>query len=163
METPPRAWGRHGKRIAVLSADGNTPTGVGKTSFSNSFTKVTWKHPHGRGEDFTKLSRDNGERETPPRAWGRLHGTANASCLVRNTPTGVGKTNTGIFRAIVLEKHPHGRGEDNEYMSEFMAKPETPPRAWGRLCARVSRFANIGNTPTGVGKTASVVWYDGSD
>ena len=31
--------------------DGNTPTGVGKTMYKQVFSMVSWKHPHGRGED----------------------------------------------------------------------------------------------------------------
>ena len=32
METPPRAWGRHGAFKRFWNDGGNTPTGVGKTS-----------------------------------------------------------------------------------------------------------------------------------
>ena len=30
----------------------------------------------------------------------------------RNTPTCVGKTETGVKRIVTTEKHPHVRGED---------------------------------------------------
>ena len=51
-ETPPRAWGRHLHNISVSARAGNTPTGVGKTTKRQAFPLVSWKHPHGRGEDI---------------------------------------------------------------------------------------------------------------
>ena len=55
----------------------------------------------------------------------------------------------------VFWKHPHVRGEDKtKDKTEAMAR-ETPPRAWGRLCAFQSRTRRAGNTPTCVGKTRS--------
>ena len=72
-------------------------------------------------------------RETPPRAWGRLGSTLTGSGLARNTPTGVGKTPDSWGIADLLEKHPHGRGEDFGKFSCSTLHKETPPRAWGRL------------------------------
>ena len=31
---------------------------------------------------------------------------------IRNTPTGVGKTASRLSQERVIQKHPHGRGED---------------------------------------------------
>ena len=50
----------------------------------------------------------------------------------RNTPTGVGKTQTANNGAGGTKKHPHGRGEDQKLLSSFICISETPPRAWGR-------------------------------
>ena len=49
-----------------------------------------------------------------------------------NTPTGVGKTPGDQIAAFLSQKHPHGRGEDNDKALELSEKQETPPRAWGR-------------------------------
>lgn len=51
-----------------------------------------WRPPYVRGEDNAKTGQARPERETPPRAWGRLYVP---SCLCAS-----------------MEKHPHVRGED---------------------------------------------------
>ena len=50
-ETPPRAWGRPARLELRSRLDGNTPTGVGKTSVARLILTSKEKHPHGRGED----------------------------------------------------------------------------------------------------------------
>ena len=92
--------------------------------------------------------------ETPPRAWGRLVLRLFCHLAVGNTPTGVGKTIEIGCEPECIEKHPHGRGEDDKMALGMVADQETPPRAWGRP-GRYVRVAHGGrNTPTGVGKTA---------
>ena len=54
-ETPPRAWGRLREKDIMSKGFRNTPTGVGKTKITTRPTDILWKHPHGRGEDFTIL------------------------------------------------------------------------------------------------------------
>ncbi len=54
METPPRAWGRLLGCLHHTRVHRNTPTGVGKTPPWPSRLAPTGKHPHGRGEDFSK-------------------------------------------------------------------------------------------------------------
>ena len=51
------------------------------------------------------------------------------------------------------QKHPHERGEDWRRWRELKPYPETPPRAWGRLCQVSPGSQYFGNTPTSVGKT----------
>ena len=74
----------------------------------------------------------------------------------RNTPTGVGKTDSSDFMLTIKEKHPHGRGEDEPAPLRMVPVPETPPRAWGRPKNRWLSGRARRNTPTGVGKTARV-------
>ena len=91
-ETPPRAWG---KPLSFANSPirlGNTPTGVGKTPFDTSFYTNTGKHPHGRGENGKPHPGVRFVSETPPRAWGKRNVIGEISGLIRNTPTGVGKT-----------------------------------------------------------------------
>ena len=132
-ETPPRAWGR--RSISGCGCDHlrNTPTGVGKTAYLYTKSRILWKHPHGRGEDPCESGIYSMSSETPPRAWGRRLAFDDSCSDLGNTPTGVGKT---IWRHRVLfwfRKHPHGRGEDH-------------------ITGGQSNIIN-GNTPTGVGKT----------
>ena len=153
METPPRAWGRQAQVNQAAGLDGNTPTGVGKTVSTDTYILDAWKHPHGRGEDRLAHSLCRVYGETPPRAWGRLFaGSCNTESL-RNTPTGVGKTEPLEKSVSVMQKHPHGRGEDTAGQHRARTCQETPPRAWGRPDNMPIADRRGGNTPTGVGKT----------
>ncbi len=65
----------------------------------------------------------------------------------------MGKTDAIKRRRFFGEKHPHGRGENNDISTSLVRILETPPRAWGKLL-KYKYIAVIGrNTPTGVGKT----------
>ena len=155
IETPPRAWGRLGLPLPMLSAGGNTPTCVGKTAAAISPACSRRKHPHVRGEDASLSATMEATLETPPRAWGRLAAAVLANGYRGNTPTCVGKT-PALRRALRRKrKHPHVRGEDSSIRSRRAPFAETPPRAWGRQGS--VREASVGtrNTPTCVGKTRS--------
>ena len=72
---------------------------------------------------------------------------------IRNTPTGVGKTQRLRKVKQFNKKHPHGRGEDAGFFAVDGMLTETPPRAWGRRTISQCMKQAPGNTPTGVGKT----------
>ena len=91
----------------------NTPTGVGKSGLKIEVVKVGQKHPHGCGEETHFARTAMVEAETPPRAWGRDCVTDFALSELRNTPTGVGKSNVLHTFEHVFEKHLHGRGEES--------------------------------------------------
>ncbi len=114
-------------------SNGNTPTGVGKTPYTDNPAPFTWKHPHGRGEDWHQDPNEQGDQG--------------------NTPTGVGKTRAQGCRKFRRRKHPHGRGEDSPTSGSGSESPETPPRAWGRPPRAGCITRRSRNTPTGVGKT----------
>ena len=129
------------------------PTCVGKTRCRSTMTSSPWKHPHVRGEDFTRINARPAIQETPPRAWGRLVRSDDTQGNRRNTPTCVGKTCWRRLSLSCCRKHPHVRGEDLAYTSHKAQLWETPPRAWGRpLRPPVPRIP-VRNTPTCVGKT----------
>ena len=75
-ETPPRAWGRRKSTCTDMQMYGNTPTCVGKTKRFPMPPQRGRKHPHVRGEDWFKLTLQDEEAETPPRAWGRQAGAS---------------------------------------------------------------------------------------
>ena len=106
-----------------------------------------------RGEDLSALTNCLMEKETPPRAWGRLQEAHSDICAFGNTPTCVGKTDQYSLPCIVRWKHPHVRGEDLITPYWIMAVSETPPRAWGRRLAEHGATPTCRNTPTCVGKT----------
>jgi len=176
QETPPRAWGRLPNAPNHLTTFRNTPTGVGKTHTHIHHHTVIRKHPHGRGEDYAYLHPKTQDKETPPRAWGRLGLGSPGGLNDGNTPTGVGKTSETGNDNTSSRKHPHGRGEDRSECYMRMRKVETPPRAWGRPMRRRSSAGRAEtpprawgrpeiqnrdelrrrNTPTGVGKTNNI-------
>ncbi len=110
----------------------NTPTGVGKTFAVRAADTCCKKHPHGRGEDNESKALDKLSLETPPRAWGRRPLILAICKSVRNTPTGVGKTQQPRWGLARHRKHPHGRGDDGVCTASLTVVEETPPRAWGR-------------------------------
>ena len=133
---------------------GNTPTGVGKTRPPCNTSPKIRKHPHGRGEDLFLTTFVKRRGETPPRAWGRPLPRRTTMAGIGNTPTGVGKTTACRSWLAERRKHPHGRGEDLYARNPGDTSSETPPRAWGRRGAQRVPPRTMGNTPTGVGKTA---------
>ena len=135
----------------------NTPTGVGKTGQYVKGRRFREKHPHGRGEDTTVFLTQGRLSETPPRAWGRRDSTGPVADDKGNTPTGVGKTFLEYMNKRLNQKHPHGRGEDAILFLVLLQTEETPPRAWGRPAQFGQGIERAGNTPTGVGKTFSIM------
>ena len=93
------------------------------------------------------------QRETPPRAWGRLTLFLNVANVTRNTPTCMGKTHEYVVTGDISEKHPHVHGEDPVRGVRAGLLSETPPRAWGRPAKLYQDDAWRGNTPTCMGKT----------
>ncbi len=116
----------------MIAAMRNTPTCVGKTTRVSTTSNALQKHPHVRGEDQRRCNPDLQNRETPPRAWGRLINFFAVESKIRNTPTCVGKTTKADGYKMSYEKHPHVRGEDKLTPARNREERETPPRAWGR-------------------------------
>ena len=106
---------------------------MGKTNAKNQQAPELWKHPHVRGEDGKPICLSEKSPETPPRAWGRPEVTTEDISGVGNTPTCVGKTQQKDAEDVIVEKHPHVRGEDTWTGMLASTTGETPPRAWGRL------------------------------
>ncbi len=70
-----------------------------------------------RGEDDAQYEVVPEERETPPRAWGRLAFARKLGFKAGNTPTCVGKTLKTVRFLGFRKKHPHVRGEDGKKKS----------------------------------------------
>ena len=132
VETPPRAWGKPTQYSKPYNYIRNTPTSVGKTSPMALAVHKLEKHPHERGENIIPRYPVVIATETPPRAWGKLKHVTDLPTYKGNTPTSVGKTSTYSDEALVCQKHPHERGENNLSFWYSYAVIETPPRAWGK-------------------------------
>ena len=145
------------------SADGNTPTSVGKTMLPLPSKHQSEKHPHERGEDFVHVKQNFWSVETPPRAWGRRKTLRVLFIGDVNTPTSVGKTNLFYNQENLSQKHPHERGEDHFRKTLQTSKAGNTPRAWGRRTGSQKSLSVGGNTPTSVGKTLDTVYERFSD
>ncbi len=130
---------------------------MGKTALGDILASSVKKHPHVRGEDSSPMPFGRVIEETPPRAWGRLFAPAKPHRDSGNTPTCVGKTHERERGVIIMEKHPHVRGEDPLPQWRLVALWETPPRAWGRRIPLKRNNNGKRNTPTCVGKTRWVM------
>ena len=153
--SPPRAWGRRGRRALaprpraahphVRGDDATerdaergpvrlTPTCVGTTARSPPRPGAETAHPHVRGDDghLDKLAAV--QTGSPPRAWGR-----------RASHRG---------RRAAAPAHPHVRGDDRGVHVVSGEPGGSPPRAWGRLAREGRRRAPPRLTPTCVGTTA---------
>ena len=106
-----------------------------------------------RGEDEFAPPTGATALETPPHAWGRHSGASGQAVFLRNTPTCVGKTSIDPRSWQFGQKHPHMRGEDALPNVNMVESVETPPHAWGRRDYSMVNYADVGNTPTCVGKT----------
>ena len=155
--SPPRAWGRPGKRSLLRSRTPVHPHVRGDDDAGRALLEAeATVHPHVRGDDSVWTVRVPGSDGSPPRAWGRRNRGVTSSRLDRRfTPTCVGTTATcsvndaprcgspprawgrrelGTVRCVRRAVHPHVRGDDLALLQ--------PRASW--------RF-----TPTCVGTTGS--------
>ena len=133
LETPPRTWRRRKRGRNRHNRAGNTSTDVEKTSFLACPSPCGQKHLHGRGEDLVPRLPVSLWSETPPRTWRRRQAHERADACKGNTSTDVEKTTTANRAPEALQKHLHGRGEDNRRFCPYLLDQETPPRTWRRL------------------------------
>ena len=154
--SPPRAWGQRYPGAVSRSGQRFTPTGVGTTLSPLAPLIPNPVHPHGRGDNSSRPSRNSAYFGSPPRAWGQLHVPHTFLQFFRFTPTGVGTTSFGLVRHPLSPVHPHGRGDNyNQIKLEYLDRG-SPPRAWGQRKSIQSWPPwRIRFTPTGVGTTTS--------
>src|SRR5690606_29120287 len=90
--SPPRAWGRRRGADMLVPERRFTPTCVGTTRAASRPPRCHSVHPHVRGDDEGRFTRNAPLRGSPPRAWGRLPARSPACRVWRFTPTCVGTT-----------------------------------------------------------------------
>ena len=89
--------------------------------------------------------------------WGKPLRREEHQPRMRFTPTGVGKTATDARETHRWAVHPHRCGENSVTDSVLAARTGSPPQVWGKLKLKVRHARSDWFTPTGVGKTNSVV------
>ena len=109
--TSPRAWGEGKSPRGIRRGSRNIPTGVGRRFPCASVAKRRTEHPHGRGEKAVLGEQPPGEAGTSPRAWGEGGHGRRKVMVVRNIPTGVGRSTWFLQHRRIRTEHPHGRGE----------------------------------------------------
>ena len=95
---------------------------------------------------------------TPPRAWGRRVICPFGRPRDRYTPTCVGTTVTPTGTDWSTPVHPHVRGDDETFLSDYAGAFGTPPRAWGRRARNRPVPSTVRYTPTCVGTTRKLRW-----
>ncbi len=139
-------------------------------------------HPHPRGEICIRRWNRISKNGSPPPAWGNHCPPDCVVCILRFTPTRVGKSmpvqaiadKVGRFTPTRVGKscnavrnkssasvHPHPRGEINDAAATCTNVRGSPPPAWGnhQLIAILKQFRRF--TPTRVGKSLSGGSADG--
>ena len=149
----PRAWGKPENMYGHIVDRRTIPTGVGKT-WSKPTTRVSLSdHPHGRGENSSKVSHAVGSFGPSPRAWGKHREVRQPRPGIRTIPTGVGKTPQPGPAVSPMADHPHGRGENSGQHGDHLGNIGPSPRAWGKLDEMRGGGRMVRTIPTGVGKT----------
>ena len=133
--SPPRAWGRHRRKLSSYPATRFTPTCVGTTLVLPLRIAFTAVHPHVRGDDRLAQSGPDVLPGSPPRAWGRRSIAIGGTIPMRFTPTCVGTTGHAMTRRVTVSG--------------------SPPRAWGRLTLATGLVLGRRFTPTCVGTTSA--------
>ena len=154
--SPPRAWGQS---IVDAGEDRNlrfTPTGVGTISGALCALVRASVHPHGRGDNFSIMSRKFASVGSPPRAWGQSDSARRRAVRGRFTPTGVGTMLVPVQKTMRTAVHPHGRGDNARSRDAQLRLDGSPPRAWGQCLDEVHFAKNERFTPTGVGTILKV-------
>ncbi len=154
--SPPRAWGGPARARIGPVCGRLTPTGVGRTSRAVASSYRHPAHPHGRGEDLTVDGTTSPTCGSPPRAWGGPGKIREPERTSRLTPTGVGRTPARPTCRPRSAAHPHGRGEDVDWVRQTPRLGGSPPRAWGGRQPDGPDLHIPGLTPTGVGRTPPV-------
>ena len=90
--TSPQAWGKRPVFFGVSCSVRNIPTGVGKTRYSRPLSRSGPEHPHRRGENSATSGSSRTISGTSPQAWGKRRRHRRGMGVLRNIPTGVGKT-----------------------------------------------------------------------
>ena len=108
-------------------------------------------HPHGRGDNTQLQFKAHEFAGSPPRAWGQCVKQKKVPGIDRFTPTGVGTIRNRVHIAARRSVHPHGRGDNYQYVYYPQQKNGSPPRAWGQYVLKRGDDAIARFTPTGVG------------
>ena len=149
----PRARGKQTEPVSGKPNNRTIPTGAGKTKDGSADADLRTDHPHARGEnkDSARLCP---ERYGPsPRARGKLTVRTERCFPFRTIPTGAGKTTDTPRLATFKSDHPHGRGENYDFMSESSISSGPSPRARGKRGCKYEGLQDSRTIPTGAGKT----------
>ena len=151
--SPPRAWGRGVRRLALVCRGRFTPTCVGKSRRPQGGEVRFQVHPHVRGEETVATPSVPATHGSPPRAWGRGGIQGGRAVDKRFTPTCVGKRTPDTSDCEISTVHPHVRGEEINIPSDLRCDIGSPPRAWGRVDSGAINARDWRFTPTCVGKS----------
>ena len=112
-------------------ASGIIPTSVGSGTTDGASSRLTWDHPHERGErDHATVDRGDGTGSSP-RAWGAVLLGNPLARAERIIPTSVGSGGRPPRSTCRSRDHPHERGERPGADGVVPVPVGSSPRAWG--------------------------------
>ena len=129
---PHGMWGAFLDSPRPYPSAGQTPTCVGKVSFSPRKSRRIWTDPHVCGEDGCCVR---------------------ARCSMDRPPRVAGKTGPRTRTRSAMWTDPHACGEDVSSVTTRTALMDRPPRVRGRRQDHVTGHFHTGQTPTRAGKT----------
>ncbi len=152
--SPPRAWGRCRMIVVLIPPLRFTPACVGTIPHVPARPQYPAVHPRVRGDDVSLPLHEDGERGSPPRAWGRSSASRGSSYYSRFTPACVGTMLPPAHLCFRLAVHPRVRGDDVIADLSGTGPLGSPPRAWGRSQRCADEVIGWRFTPACVGTIA---------
>ena len=114
-----------------------------------------------RGEYSASLRATGSTRGSPPRVWGIRRKLLSEGHIVEDHPHVCGEYWGGrLGECWTLKDHPHVCGEYSASLKELRVGLGSPPRVWGIRHQFPVPLAFLGITPTCVGNTVPVVYFD---
>ena len=129
-ETPPHTWRKCRDSFTCEDPHGNTSTYVEKIRYRIPLRHRARKHLHIRGENIAASRRFARNKETPPHTWRKFAFWCDFSGCSGNTSTYVEKMSPKASTVVLLEKHLHIRGENQQSKISRPLEEETPPHTW---------------------------------
>jgi len=132
--TPPRAWGKRPDVVAAVRTGKVHPHVRGE----NDMPEITFRQEYRYTPTCVGKTKPVGLNQhelsgTPPRAWGKRAESEFKRRTRRYTPTCVGKTRVLALEFLIIQVHPHVRGENGLAGRQASNGGGTPPHAWGKL------------------------------
>ena len=112
-----------------------------------------WDHPHLRGEYAKSKAFLRLFLGSPPLTWGIPDLWGRIFNQLGITPTYVGNTGYHFHKTLLVEDHPHLRGEYQRRPRRHRQPLGSPPLAWGIPKRRKKQWQITRITPTCVGNT----------
>ena len=145
--------GKPDKKERLISDEGITPAGAGKTRRTAADYTSNRDHPRRCGENSSIASSILYMEGSPPQVRGKRSSPSSFSPSMRITPAGAGKTQTVIHVCVDVRDHPRRCGENCYQPQRPPDSQGSPPQVRGKPLDSSFTASRDGITPAGAGKT----------